>query len=289
MYVTNNPVIVEHAKYCYNSYPTIVNNIPKEKNIYDNLPINFAIVDNTLSAAQLDIGESSNVAQIGLSYTYNDFGREFNKYTAILSILAQAAIDNCKRKYDVNIHSEIQRIKEEMNIKEFGYPAFMGEIKPEIRKKVNPNILCPMNSAFKVKTKRKVYDSPAIPIAEFFNPQPNKECMRKSKAVEKLIEKYNISLMSYRIDYYNSVYIEDDEWGVLRSDYDDLIKDIKKITLSKKYIGLMSWLINRAFIVTPKMKSNRNSINTKLSKNRSILLKILYDLDSKTFLKCFKK
>lgn len=176
-----------------------------------------------------------------------------------------------------------------MNIKEFGYPAFMGEIKPEIRKKVNPNILCPMNSAFKVKTKRKVYDSPAIPISEFFNPQPNKECMRKSKAVEKLIEKYNISLMSYRIDYYNSVYIEDDEWGVLRSDYDDLIKDIKKITLSKKYIGLMSWLINRAFIVTPKMKSNRNSINTKLSKNRSILLKILYDLDSKTFLKCFKK
>lgn len=288
-YVTNHNCIVEHAKYCYIHYPTVVNNIPKEKNIYTRDIENFAIIDNNLSAAQLDIGESSNVAQIGLSYTYNDFGKEFVGYVAILAVLAQCAIDNCKRRFDVNIHSEIQRIKEEMNIKEFGYPAFMGEVKPEIRKKINPNILCPMNSAFKVKTKRKVYDSPAIPIAEFFNPQPNKECMRKSKAVEKLIEKYNISLMSYRIDYYNSVYIEDDEWGVLRSDYDDLIKDIKKITLSKKYIGLMSWLINRAFIVTPKMKSNRNSINTKLSKNRSILLKILYDLDSKTFLKCFKK
>ncbi len=197
----------------------------------------------------------------------------------------QCAIDNCKRRFDVNIHSEIQRIKEEMNIKEFGYPAFMGEIKPEIRKKVNPNILCPMNSAFKVKTKRKVYDSPAIPIAEFFNPQPNKECMRKSKAVEKLIEKYTFQLKDFRNDDNSEI----EEWFVLRNDYNSLIEDLKRITMSQKYIGLMSWLINRAFTITPGAKRGKGNINTKLSKNRSILLKILYDLDSKTFLKCFKK
>lgn len=31
VYVTNNPAIVSHAKYCYAEYPTVVNNIPKEK------------------------------------------------------------------------------------------------------------------------------------------------------------------------------------------------------------------------------------------------------------------
>ena len=289
VYVTNEPNIVEHAKYCCSYYPTVDNNIPMEKNIYSRDIINFATIDNKLSAAQLDIGESSNVAQIGLSYTYNDFGKDFEHYVDVLAVLAQCSIDNAKKTFDVNIHSEIQRIKEEMNIKEFGYPAFMGEIKPEIRKKVNPNILCPMNSAFKVKTKRKVYDSPAIPIAEFFNPQPNKECMRKSKAVEKLIEKYSWQLHNFRLDMFEEKGYDIDEYLVLRSDYDSLINDLRKITLSKKYIGLMSWLINRAFIITPGAKRGKGNINTKLSKNRSILLKILYDLDAKTFLKCFKK
>ena len=230
------------------------------------------------------------MAQIGLSYTYNDFGKDFVGYVAILACLAQCAIDNCKRRFDVNIHSEIQRIKENMNIKEFGYPAFLGEVKPEIRNKVNPNIVCPMNAAFKVKTKRKVYDSPAVPIANFFSPQPNMENIKKSKAVEKLIEKYNFNLTSHRIDYYNNnSYIDDDEWTVLRSDYEDLLNDIKKITLPKKYAGLMSWLINRAFVMTPGVKRNKGNINTKLSRNRVILLKILYDLNPKMFLNCFDR
>lgn len=290
VYVTNEKSIVEHAKYCCSHYPTVDNNIPMEKNIYSRDIINFATIDNKLSAAQLDIGESSNVAQIGLSYTYNDFGKEFEHLVDVLAVLAQCSIDNAKKTFDVNIHSEIQRIKEEMNIKEFGYPAFMGEIKPEIRKRVNPNIVCPMNAAFKVKTKRKVYDSPAIPIAEFFAPQPNTETMRKSKAIEKLIEKYSLKLMQYNQYTNTDSYCDNyEEWFTLRNDYDDLINDLRKITLPKKYIGLMSWLINRAFVVTPGVKRHKSNINTKLSKNRSILLKILYDLDSKMLLKCFKK
>lgn len=289
-FVTNQSNIVAHAEYCYKHYPTVVNNIPKEKNVYTRDIINFATIDNALSAAQLDIGESSNVAQIGLSYTYNDFGKGFAGYVAILAVLAQCAIDNCKRRFDVNIHEEIRRIKDEMNIKEFGYPTFLGEVKPEIRNKVNPNIACPMNAAFKVKTKRKVYDSPAIPIANFFSPQSNMENIKKSKAVEKLIEKYNLNLTSHRIDYYNNnSYIDDDEWTVLRSDYEDLLNDIKKITLPKKYAGLMSWLINRAFVMTPGVKRNKGNINTKLSRNRVILLKILYDLNPKMFLNCFDR
>jgi len=41
-YTTNQADIVAHAKYCYKHYPTIVNNIPKEKNVYDNTLNDYA-------------------------------------------------------------------------------------------------------------------------------------------------------------------------------------------------------------------------------------------------------
>ena len=36
LYVTNQPKIVAHAKYCYENYPTIVNKIPRNPNEYNN-------------------------------------------------------------------------------------------------------------------------------------------------------------------------------------------------------------------------------------------------------------
>lgn len=284
IYVTNQSSVVEHAKYCYSHYPTIVNNIPKEKNVYSRDIKNFAIIDNNLSAAQLDIGESSNVAQIGLSYTYNDFGKEFGGYVAILAVLAQCAIDNCKRRYDVDIHSEIIRCKEEMNIKEFGYPKFFGLIKPEVRNKINPNVVCPMNEVSKIKINRVHYSVPAISIQEFFIKHEDKPYMKRCRQVEELIEKYSLKLYTTQIDC-NSDY---EDWILLRSDYDKLIEDIRRLNLSDKYVGLMSWLINRAFMITSKIQEQSDVISTKLSKNRPILLKILYDLNPKMFKKCFK-
>lgn len=64
IYTTNQPQIVEHARNCQALYPTIVNNIPKDSNIYNNTMEDFAKLDNKLAASQLDIGESSNLAQL---------------------------------------------------------------------------------------------------------------------------------------------------------------------------------------------------------------------------------
>lgn len=89
LYVTNNSAIVEHAKHCYSNYSTVVNNIPKEKNIYDNALLNFAKIDNKLAAAQKDIGQSSNLAQVCLSYSYNDDNPKLKDYICILAVLAQ--------------------------------------------------------------------------------------------------------------------------------------------------------------------------------------------------------
>ena len=56
---------------CYLNYPTIVNNIPKDKNKYNNTMEDFALMDNILSQSQTDIGESSNLAQVAQSYACN--------------------------------------------------------------------------------------------------------------------------------------------------------------------------------------------------------------------------
>ena len=284
IYVTDESNIVTHAKYCYKHYPTVDNNIPMEKNVYSNDILNFAIIDNKIAATQLDIGESSNVAQIGLSYTYNDFGKGFEKYIDILAVLAQCSIDNAKKTFAVNVHEEIQRFKEEMNIKEFGYPKFFGLIKPEVRNKINPNIVCPMNEVGNLKVNKIRYSTPTIPIQEFFVNHEDKPYKRRCKQVEEMIEKYSLKL--YKMQTKDDMGYED--WILLRSDYDKLLEDIHRLKLSEKYIGLMSWLINRAFMITPSVRSNSDVINTKLSKNRPLLLKILYDLNPKMFAKCFE-
>ena len=104
IYTTNQADIVNYAKYCYLNYPTIVNNIPKENKTYDNTLLNYAKIDNMLASAQLAIGEASNLAQLALTYQYNFEDNKYNNYVCILSVLAQVAIDNAKRKFDIDLN-----------------------------------------------------------------------------------------------------------------------------------------------------------------------------------------
>lgn len=88
VYTTNQSDIVNCAKQYYKNYSTIVNNIPKEKNIYSNTSYDFARVDNNLASSQIAIGGSSNLAQICLSYIYNFDDQKYKDYVCILSTLA---------------------------------------------------------------------------------------------------------------------------------------------------------------------------------------------------------
>jgi hypothetical protein len=123
-FVTNLESIVNHAKYCYKAYPTIVNNIPKDKNKYKNTPEDFARMDNNLAKAQLAIGESSNLAQVALTYSHNYDSQKYKDIVCILATIAQCAIDNAKRMFDIDIDHEIKRIKKELNVQTIGYPSF---------------------------------------------------------------------------------------------------------------------------------------------------------------------
>lgn len=305
VYATNQPQIVEHARYCYEKYPTIVNNIPKDSNIYKYDMRDFAKVDNALAASQLAIGESSNLAQIALTYTYNFEDRKYQDYVCILSVLAQIAVDSSKRKFDLDIQGEIKRIKKDMNLEENGLPFFWlitkrdkrkvrteekrrerdQKNKQNIMKKVCPSLDCPMNYLYRLKFDRITNDTEPMDMSEFWLKYDFESCRRKSKQVESLIQNYSLKVY----DYNSNDKKDDSDYLLLRDDFDKLVEDIRKIYISKNYLGMMSWLINRAFCIGEGVKRNKTQMDSKLYKNRVILLKVLYSVSPEVFLQCFVK
>lgn len=126
VYVTNQHEIVEAAKVAYTEYPTIVNNIPLEGvSIYKNDSESYALMDSKISSAQMSIGYSSNLAQMALSYYYDEYYRtnvksdELEDVFSICAILAQCAIDSAKRIFSVNVKGELTRIRNMKCMREY--------------------------------------------------------------------------------------------------------------------------------------------------------------------------
>ena len=279
IYCTNQVDIAQYAKYCYKHYPTIVNNIPKEKNCYTNSMADYALIDNNLSHSQLAIGESSNLAQLALTYTYNYDNQKYKDYVCILSVLAQVSIDSAKRRYDIDIANEIRRIKRDMNIQEYGYPKFWLNIRSGFNKdKINYDLSCPMNELSNVRFKGVSVRKGVLPISHFLNKYEIKGSRRGSRKVEKIIEKYSLELLA-------SQFSDEDEYLLLRSDFDEMIEDIKRVHISKQYLSLMSWLIQRAFLLTPQAYNSHSQTH----RNKSILLKTLYEVNPSCLLQVFSK
>ena len=309
IYTTNQSDIVNHAKLCIQNYPTIVNNIPKEKNIYTNSLKDFAKIDNKLAASQGDIGGSSNLAQLALSYSYSYLDKKFTDYVCILSVIAQAAIDNSKRTYNINISEEIDRIQRDMDINTNGYPIFWKAIKKRNDKRngvklseltdkqierrnsmYNSEIKCPMNSLYNMNINPRISaNSSTYPVDKFLNTYELDISKTKSRKVEELINKYSLRIFNYNKNNEIDDTENEEDYLLLDSDFDQLIEDIKQITFTKKYLGLMSYLINRAFNTSSKVKHKGRPIKTNLNKNRPLLLKTLYELNPEQFLKCFSK
>ena len=285
IYTTNLPAIVEHARYCYKRYPTIVNNIPKEKTHYNGSINSFVVVDNNLSSSRREIGESSNLAQLCLSYTYSfPTEKKYEDYCAILAVLAQAAIDSAKRKFDVDITSEIARIKEDMHIDKHGYPAFWKLIKPEFnRDKINDSLICPMNSLFDMRITSARGKAP-IPIESMIPPYNKNVNIKLCKSVESLIDKYNLSLYKANL---NSIDYNDDDYFLLLEMFDELIEDIRKLIIGEKYIDLFLWLLNKMFSKDIEQEIASTKYKNRLQTNRMLTLKVLYEVNKDVFLKCF--
>lgn len=285
-YCTNQPDIVEHARKCYLDYPTIVNNIPKDKNIYENTMDAFAKMDNSLAGARRDIGEASNIAQLAQTYACNFDDPKYTDYVCILSVLAQVAIDNAKRRFDIDLGEEIRRIKNDMDIKEHMYPAFWRLIKSGTgQEKINERLHCPMNYLYALELNKFRSHASTLPMSYFFQKYELEKDRRTSKKVEDFIMKYSIDLFRYNSSD-ESLSDRCDEYLLLRKDFDDLVTDIRRIYLSDSYLGLMSWLVDRAFVVTENVNRNRQ-LKRQLDTNKSLLLKVLYHVNPANLLKIF--
>lgn len=283
IFTTNQDDIADYAKYCYVNNPTVVNNVPKEKNCYDYSMYNHAIIDNNLAKSQIAIGESSNIAQLALTYSYTFTDKNYLEYADILACIAQICIDNSKRRYDIDLNSEIRRIKSELDIKIHGYPRFWLYVNYTILKeKINHTLQCPMNVLFDYKPPKIRSNESTLPMCYFYNYYPLKDDRRKSKRVEGLIEDFGLKL------YHNAIDDIDDDL-ILRDDFDRMIESIKRIYISKEYLGLFSWLIDRAFHMKTNINGGVKKQRAKTEKNKVLLLKTLYTINPTNLLKIFQK
>ena len=199
--------------------------------------------------------------------------------------MAQVAIDNAKRRFDIDLSNEIKRIQNDLDLKTNLYPSFWLLIKKNFNKKyINEDLSCPMNYLYNLDLSEFHHSSSTLPMSHFFKKYDMTNNIRTCKKVEELISKYSITL--YETNLNNS---ESEDYLLLRKDFDDLISDIQKIKISKNYLGLFSWMIDRAFLITPNIKSTQKQIITTLNKNKSLLLKVLYEVNSSNLLKCFSK
>lgn len=195
----------------------------------------------------------------------------------------QAAIDNAKRTYDIDLNSEIRRIKQELNVKHNGYPRFWLYVNYATPKdKINNILQCPMNVLFDYKPPKIRSNESTLPMCYFYNHHQLKEDRRKSKKVEALIEAYGLRLYQNAIDD-----IEDDL--ILREDFENMVEDIKRVYISKDYLGLFSWLIDRAFHLRANLDGNGRKSKAKTDKNKVLLLKTLYTINPSNLLKIFQK
>lgn len=199
----------------------------------------------------------------------------------------QCAIDNAKRTFDVDIPSEIKRIKNEIELKKNGYPAFWLVIRRGFNKeKINPKLVCPMNKVYDIRANKTQPSTPTLSVSEFFVNYKLDMNRCVSRNIEKLIKDYSLELYNYHLQPCD-VEAQHNNFLILRDDFDKLIESIKRVALPNKYIGLMAWLINRAFLITPHTEAKQHLIQTRVNKNRAMLLKVLYTLNSSALLSIF--
>lgn len=195
----------------------------------------------------------------------------------------QAAIDNAKRTYDIDLNSEIKRIKQKVDVKTHGYPRFWLYVNYTTPKeKINHSLQCPMNVLFDYKPPKIRSNESTLPMCYFYSYYPLKDDRRKSKKVEALIEDFGLKL-------YQNIMDDIDNDLILRDDFDKMIDSIRQTYISKEYLGLFSWLIDRAFHMRVNINGGTKKQRAKTEKNKALLLKTLYTINPPNLLKIFQK
>lgn len=307
-FVTNHPTMVKCAKKCYEEYPTIVNQLKESGITYTNTLLEYARMDNKFAKSKRGIGESSNLAQLALTYYWTNPTKELYDNFIILSTLAQVIIDGCKREYEVDAITEIERIKKMdcMNVQQNGkrcdFPLFMKYTKEiptmsngkelpysEIRQKrhkrnerINDDLVCPMN--WLQEWLNKIQGMPqtnTTPTENFFIKMDGHASCRQMTKIRKLVEEYDGF-----IKYNHSRLFDDDFYSEFEKVTEQFMKNVRRVKISN--ISTINRLIETALCMD---KDNNNPLYKKHSgaKHARRLLNTLYQMNKDKFLSNFTK
>ena len=291
LYVTNQTDIVGLARRAYLEYPTIINAINPRAKSYTKSMEDFARMDASIAAGQQDVGESSNIAQLALSYWFDDGcnSEELEDVFIICSVLAQVAIDSAKRTYDVTVSKELNRIKRLRCMKHKPkYPTFYADIlkykdhkKPDDKQRIIKDedvkiFNCPMDILYQIiedgcidRRKNKELNTRTIQTNGQFLAVNSSSTAANRHQVGKILE--------YVEKYDKAVFDLDDSLEgyaeALETEFKALMSELKNVKIKQE---TMEYLITLAFKTGDKLY-------------RNTLLIVLYDKNKDMFLKCFKK
>jgi hypothetical protein len=308
-YVTNHKTMSDYSRICYNDYPTIVNQL-KESNItYKNTKLSYAEMDNRFAKSRMSIGESSNLAQLAMTYYWtNPNNQELYNNFIILSVLAQVAIDSCKREYEVDPILEIERIKNmdcmKLTVEIDGkyiksdLPKFMKytkeikhtkhgkeipyeeikEKKDKIEDRINNSLTCPMNWLQEILDNIQMTDnSNSISTKDFFIKMTGKPKNSQMTKIRSLIKQYDTFIKQ---NYINNKDNEDAYFDNLKRETNMLISELRKIKVGN--IITINRLIETAMgLETLNNNYKRSKENMKYTR---LMLNALYKMDADKFL-----
>lgn len=294
VFVTNQEDIVELARKSYRDYATIINEIPLlGASKYGKDMKSYYEMDNKIALSQDDVGYASNLAQLALSYYYDNGSEDNNLLNifVICSVLAQVAIDSAKRTFNVKVTSELRRLsikckeiienKWTDDKKGIYYPKFYEEImkmkdtKKNIPEEQTGEFVCPMDIIYKIidekvidTRKQKKYQTVTDGFSYVFRYDKNefagfKRDSKQYKKITSIVEEYYWHVKRLSIDDEN--YSEQ-----VSFEFDVCMAKLKKLKINKATMGS---LIQYAF-------SGHCNIKSKL-------LVALYDYNKNTFLECF--
>lgn len=310
MLITNEKMMVDSSKRCYDNYPTIVNDLQEGGITYDNTMEDYARMDSKLAGSRMGIGWSSNLAQLAMSYFWTEKNKDLYDNFVILSVVAQLEIDGCKKVYEVSGMDEIKRIKDmecmdrfQIVVDENGkskkvkydFPEFMRytkeikytkngkeisneeiqSVKSKISGRIDPTIVCPMNwlqdILGKIKTSSKTL---TIPTEDFFIKMEGKPSHFQMTKILSMIQEYDTFVLEHKD-------LEDAPEMILDK-FNELIEALQNMKIGKP--STINRLIEKALGLN---KIGRPSNGAGSEKYTRKVLNILYKMDKTKFLSNF--
>lgn len=273
-------------------------------------------MDNKFAKSRMSIGESSNLAQLAMTYYWtNPDNQELYDNFVILSVLAQVAIDSCKREYEVDPITEIERIKKMdcMNLtrnvvvngkikkvkcdlpyfmkytKEIKYTKNGVEIpyeevkesKDKIKRRINKSLICPMNWLQDILNNIQMASNEnTTPTEKFFIKMTGLGNNRQMAKIRNLVEEYDIFIKKI-------VLLDLDDESI----HNDFIEATNDIILKMNGIKIGNIVtINRLIetaLCLDKYNNNENTRKYNDAKYTRKMLNMLYKMNKNKFLTNF--